>query len=223
MVHAQLQTHTTQRHFAKTDAWMKSNFPKIKDKHEATNQLAQRKSWFHFNSSVVGQIARPRLQHICVCTHSLRQAYPLHECQGRGSEFSDYLFSVPSLISLGALENPVGIFKLGHGSDYRQNKQWLEENLQKSDYLHYSHSQPSPHHHSHGKPYCLGQIKLSPMVEGYCFLLLCEFLASDNGTTRDRGQEKCLFVSQTLCYCGPQGLAYALVVCVHLGITYVKP
>lgn len=43
----------------------------------------------------------------------------------------------------------------------------------------------SPHHHSHGKHHCWCQIKSSLPSQGHCFLLLCEFLASDNGTTRD--------------------------------------
>lgn len=55
-----------------------------------------------------------------------------------------YLIPVSCLIGLRASESPVGIFKLGHGSDQSQNKQWLEENLQKSADLHYSHSQPQP-------------------------------------------------------------------------------
>lgn len=120
--------------------------------------------------------------HMWVCIHPLRQTHPTHECQGRGRVFCYYLFiPVPSLIGLRALENPVGIFKLGYGSDQSQNKQWLEENLQKSADLHYSHSQPQPPTSFPRKTPLLVPNQVPP-IGGHCFLLLCEFLAPGNDT-----------------------------------------
>lgn len=198
--------------------------PQMRGDRKTMNQPAQRKPLFLFNSLMVVWV---KLIHYCnphVWAHPQSQAHSTRECWGRGRLFCNYLFiPVPSLIGLWASESPVGIFKLGHRSDQSQNKQWLEENLQKSADLHYSHSQPWPPPPFPWKTPLLVPNQVVPPSWGHCFLLLCEFLASDNGTTRDTVEAGempfCFTKSLLLC---PQSLAYSLLAYIHFGNMYME-
>lgn len=143
--------------------------------------------------------------HVCMYTPTKTdtpQTWPLG--WGKGV-LQLFIFPIPSLIGLWALENPVGIFKLGYRSDQSQNKQWLVENLQKKVLIctipTVGHS---PQRHSHGKHHCWCQIRFPP-IGGALFLVIMWVLSTRQWHTRDTVQagEMPLCFPKSFCSCAP--------------------
>ena len=116
-----------------------------------------------------------------------------------------YLIPVSCLIGLRASESPVGIFKLGHGSDQSQNKQWLEENLQKKCWFALfpqSATAPTVIPMENTTAGARSSLLPPPHHKGIVF---CYYVSSEHQTMAPQEtqwkEEKCLFVSQSLYYC----------------------